>query len=79
LTKLRHQKLPIEGDKDVRYRIGIGVLYGVFIYALIALESIMKAKGYRPLARLLSLALAWTILIGLSVTGALWHFNRPWF
>ena len=33
----------------------------------------------RPLARLLKFALAWMILIGLSVIGALWHFNRPWF
>ena len=59
--------------------LGLALIYAVIVYALIELQSIMKAKGYRPLARLLSLALAWMILIGLSVIGALWHFNRPWF
>ena len=59
--------------------LGLAFIYGVLVYALIALQSIMKTHGYRPLARLLSLALAWMILIGLSMIGALWHFNRPWF
>lgn len=59
--------------------LGLACIYAVFVYALIALQSIMKAKGYRPLARLLGLASAWMILIGLSVIIALWHFNRPWF
>jgi len=59
--------------------LGLAFIYAVFVYALIALQSIMKEKGYRPLARLLGLASAWMILIGLSVIGALWHLNRPWF
>lgn len=59
--------------------LGLAFIYSVFVYALIALQAIMKAHGYRPLARLLGLASAWMILIGLSVIGALWHFKRPWF